>query len=72
MLAPILYPGKILCAGANYYDHIAEMGVADTRKEAQRLFFFFKPPRNAVVGGGDRCASRSARRASIGRSSLPP
>ena len=53
VLAPILYPGKILCAGANYYDHIAEMGVADTRKEAQRLFFFFKPPRNAVVGGGD-------------------
>jgi 2-keto-4-pentenoate hydratase/2-oxohepta-3-ene-1,7-dioic acid hydratase in catechol pathway len=52
LLAPLLYPGKVLCAGANYYDHIAEMGVPDTRKEAQRLFFFFKPPRNAVVGGG--------------------
>jgi 2-keto-4-pentenoate hydratase/2-oxohepta-3-ene-1,7-dioic acid hydratase in catechol pathway len=52
-LAPLLYPGKVLCAGANYYDHIAEMGVPDTRKEAQRLFFFFKPPRNAVVGPGD-------------------
>jgi 2-keto-4-pentenoate hydratase/2-oxohepta-3-ene-1,7-dioic acid hydratase in catechol pathway len=52
LLAPLLYPGKILCAGANYYDHIAEMGVPDTRKEAQRLFFFFKPPRNAVVGPG--------------------
>ena len=52
LLAPLLYPGKILCAGANYYDHIAEMGVADTRKEGQRLFFFFKPPRNAVVGPG--------------------
>lgn len=51
-LAPLLYPGKVLCAGANYYDHIKEMGVADTRKEAQRLFFFFKPPRNAVVGEG--------------------
>ncbi|MDE2334957.1 MAG: fumarylacetoacetate hydrolase family protein [Rhodospirillales bacterium] len=51
-LAPLLYPGKILCAGANYYDHCAEMGVADLRKEAQRLFFFMKPPRNAVVGGG--------------------
>jgi 2-keto-4-pentenoate hydratase/2-oxohepta-3-ene-1,7-dioic acid hydratase in catechol pathway len=50
--APLLYPGKVLCAGANYYDHIAEMGVADTRKEAQRLFFFFKPARNAVVGPG--------------------
>jgi 2-keto-4-pentenoate hydratase/2-oxohepta-3-ene-1,7-dioic acid hydratase in catechol pathway len=51
-LAPLRYPGKVLCAGANYYDHIAEMGVADTRKEAQRLFFFFKPPKNAVVGPG--------------------
>jgi 2-keto-4-pentenoate hydratase/2-oxohepta-3-ene-1,7-dioic acid hydratase in catechol pathway len=29
------------------------MGVPDTRKEAQRLFFFMKPPRNAVVGEGD-------------------
>jgi 2-keto-4-pentenoate hydratase/2-oxohepta-3-ene-1,7-dioic acid hydratase in catechol pathway len=52
LLAPLLYPRKILCAGANYYDHIAEMGVTDTRKEAQRLFFFFKPPRTAVVGPG--------------------
>ena len=52
LLAPLRYPGKVLCAGANYYDHIAEMGVPDTRKEAQRLFFFFKPPRNAVVGPG--------------------
>jgi len=52
LFAPLTYPGKILCAGANYYDHIAEMGVPDTRKEAQRLFFFFKPPKNAVVGPG--------------------
>jgi len=52
VLAPLQYPGKILCAGANYYDHSAEMGVQDLRKEAQRLFFFFKPPRNAVVGPG--------------------
>lgn len=51
-LAPLLYPAKVLCAGANYYDHLKEMGVPDTRKEAQRLFFFFKPPRNAVVGEG--------------------
>jgi len=52
VLAPLQYPGKVLCAGANYYDHIAEMGVPDVRKEAQRLFFFFKPPRNALVGPG--------------------
>ena len=52
-LAPLLYPGKILCAGANYYDHLAEMGMPGARKADQRLFFFMKPPRNAVVGEGD-------------------
>ncbi len=51
-LAPLLYPGKILCAGANYYDHLAEMGMPGARKEEQRLFFFFKPARQAVVGPG--------------------
>jgi 2-keto-4-pentenoate hydratase/2-oxohepta-3-ene-1,7-dioic acid hydratase in catechol pathway len=52
-LAPLLYPGKILCAGANYFDHLAEMGMPGAKKEDQRLFFFMKPPRNAVVGEGD-------------------
>jgi 2-keto-4-pentenoate hydratase/2-oxohepta-3-ene-1,7-dioic acid hydratase in catechol pathway len=53
LLAPLLYPGKILCAGANYFDHLAEMGMPGAKKEDQRLFFFMKPPRNAVVGPGD-------------------
>lgn len=52
LLAPLMYPGKILCAGANYYDHMAEMGFPDVKKETQRLFFFMKPPRQAVVGAG--------------------
>ncbi len=51
-LAPLIYPGKILCAGANYFDHLAEMGMPGAKKEDQRLFFFMKPPRNAVVGEG--------------------
>ena len=51
-LAPLLYPGKILCAGANYFDHLAEMGMPGAKKDDQRLFFFMKPPRNAVVGEG--------------------
>jgi 2-keto-4-pentenoate hydratase/2-oxohepta-3-ene-1,7-dioic acid hydratase in catechol pathway len=51
-LAPILWPGKVLCAGANYYNHLAEMGFPNVTKNSQRLFFFFKPPRNAVVGEG--------------------
>ena len=53
LLAPLQYPGKLLCAGANYYDHNLEMGVTETRKEATRLFFFFKAPLNSVVGPGD-------------------
>jgi 2-keto-4-pentenoate hydratase/2-oxohepta-3-ene-1,7-dioic acid hydratase in catechol pathway len=52
-LSPLLYPGKILCAGANYFDHLAEMGMPGAKKADQRLFFFMKPPRNAVVGAGD-------------------
>lgn len=56
LLAPLLFPGKILCAGANYYDHMAEMGFPGVKKETQRLFFFFKPPRNAVVGPGAEIA----------------
>ena len=51
-LAPLLFPGKILCAGANYFDHLAEMGMPGAKKEDQRLFFFMKPPRNAIVGEG--------------------
>jgi len=51
-LAPLLFPGKILCAGANYFDHLAEMGMPGAKKADQRLFFFMKPPRNAVVGEG--------------------
>jgi len=51
--APLPLPGKVLCAGANYYRHLEEMGVTGATKENQRLFFFFKPPRNAVVGEGD-------------------
>lgn len=52
-LAPLLYPGKVLCAGANYYDHLAEMGMPGAKKADQRLFFFMKPAHNAVVGEGD-------------------
>lgn len=49
---PLLYPGKVLCAGANYFRHLEEMGMKDPKKESQRLFFFFKPPRQALVGPG--------------------
>src|SRR5262245_18250679 len=36
VLSPLRFPGKVLCSGANYYDHLAEMGVQELRKENQR------------------------------------
>ena len=52
LLAPLHYPGKILCAGANYYDHMAEMGFPDVKKEDPAAVLFPQAPRNAVVGAG--------------------
>ncbi|WP_406274781.1 fumarylacetoacetate hydrolase family protein [Nocardia sp. NBC_00881] len=49
---PLTYPGKVLCAGANYWDHIAEMGIE--RPDALgEPFFFLKPPTTTVTGPGD-------------------
>ncbi|MEU4344329.1 fumarylacetoacetate hydrolase family protein [Nocardia sp. NPDC023852] len=52
---PLTYPGKVLCAGANYWDHIAEMGIE--RPDALgEPFFFLKPPTTTVTGPGDPVA----------------
>ena len=59
LLAPLLYPGAIYCAGANYYDHIREMERAQnlaqgpTMKElGERPWHFMKSPRSVVRGPG--------------------
>lgn len=49
LVAPITYPRTLLCAGANYYDHAAEMGTARPDPDALP-FFFLKPPTTTVVG----------------------
>jgi 2-keto-4-pentenoate hydratase/2-oxohepta-3-ene-1,7-dioic acid hydratase in catechol pathway len=49
---PLTYPGKVLCAGANYWDHIAEMGIERPEKLGEP-FFFLKPPTTTVTGPGD-------------------
>jgi 2-keto-4-pentenoate hydratase/2-oxohepta-3-ene-1,7-dioic acid hydratase in catechol pathway len=61
--APLLYPGTIYCAGANYADHVAEMARAqnmppppDPRTLGLKPWFFIKPPRACVVGPGARVA----------------
>lgn len=46
---PLTFPSKILCTGANYYAHAAEMGTARPDPEAPP-FFFLKAPTTTVVG----------------------
>jgi len=61
LLAPILYPGAIYCAGANYTDHMAEMARAQgqtpgpTMKElGEKPWHFVKTSKSSVVGPGTR------------------
>ena len=42
---------KVLCAGANYYRHLAEMNVTFVKAPDKPPFFFMKPT-NALVGPG--------------------
>ncbi len=51
LAAPLVYPRKMLFAGANYRSHAAEMGVEVA--EGGEPYFFLKPPTTTVVGPGD-------------------
>ena len=50
-LLTLRYPRKLICAGANYLDHIAEMGDTDV-PSGWRPFFFLLPPTTALIGNG--------------------
>ncbi|EHP42472.1 2-keto-4-pentenoate hydratase [Cupriavidus basilensis OR16] len=57
LLAPLLYPGSIYCAGANYSDHRAEMALAlgleptpDMKELGEAPWHFIKTSRSSVVG----------------------
>jgi len=57
LLAPVLYPGNIYCAGANYTDHVAEMERAQGREpgptmkdRGEKPWHFIKNSRSSVVG----------------------
>jgi len=61
LLAPILYPGTIFCAGANYKDHVAEMSRAlnlpaesDPHELGLKPWHFIKPSAQCVRGTGSR------------------
>jgi 2-keto-4-pentenoate hydratase/2-oxohepta-3-ene-1,7-dioic acid hydratase in catechol pathway len=60
-MAPILYPGKIMNAGGNFYTHLAENNTPELQKvaiEARRAnrgipYLFLKPPQGPVIGASD-------------------
>jgi len=59
LLAPVLYPGAIFCAGANYTDHVQEMARVrnappepDPRAAGLKPWHFIKTSRGSVVGPG--------------------
>lgn len=52
-LAPLLFPNKLLLAGANYYEHMArDANKPDFSKAASTPVFFLKPPTTSLVGCG--------------------
>ena len=68
LTVPIRYPRKIVCAGANYFAHLAEMGVQRPDPVGEP-YFFLKPPTTTVVGpelgaavGGGPHPGRAVRR----------
>lgn len=48
---PLSYPRKVLCVGANYRDHISEMGVSQV-PEGVDVYFFLVPPTTTLVASG--------------------
>ena len=56
--APILYPGSLFCAGANYWDHLAEMaevakrttGTAPSMAKGAEPWFFMKTTAGSIIG----------------------
>lgn len=58
LLAPILYPGALFCAGANYWDHLEEMaeiakrtiGKAPSMVKGAEPYFFMKTAAGSIIG----------------------
>ena len=49
-LPPLMYPNKLICLGANYSDHNAEM---DNTRPSKFPYCFLKPPTTTLVGSGE-------------------
>jgi 2-keto-4-pentenoate hydratase/2-oxohepta-3-ene-1,7-dioic acid hydratase in catechol pathway len=58
LLAPVLYPGALYCAGANYWDHLQEMaeiakrmtGKAPSLTKPADPYFFMKNTAGGIIG----------------------
>lgn len=51
--SPLSYPGKVVCTGTNYRDHLRDdLGINDFDKSGSDIVYFQKH-RKAVVGSGD-------------------
>jgi 2-keto-4-pentenoate hydratase/2-oxohepta-3-ene-1,7-dioic acid hydratase in catechol pathway len=58
LLAPVLYPGALFCAGANYWDHLEEMaeiakrttGKAPSMTKGAEPWFFMKTTAGSIIG----------------------
>jgi 2-keto-4-pentenoate hydratase/2-oxohepta-3-ene-1,7-dioic acid hydratase in catechol pathway len=51
VLAPVRSPRKLLFAGANYVDHLREMGISEVPPGLEPYFFLLPP--TSIVGPGD-------------------
>jgi len=50
---PILYPGTLYCAGANYADHVLEMSGKPPPPENTKPYFFIKSTRGSIIGANE-------------------
>ena len=61
LYAPILYPGALFGATANYTDHLKEMKMGDAPdKSVTRPCFFLKTTEHSIVGSGEAAHLRPA------------
>jgi 2-keto-4-pentenoate hydratase/2-oxohepta-3-ene-1,7-dioic acid hydratase in catechol pathway len=51
LLAPVRSPRKLICAGANYFKHLTEMGITELPAELEPYFFLLPP--TTIAGPGD-------------------
>ena len=78
--APILYPGALFCAGANYWDHLEEMaeiakrvtGKAPSMTKGKDPYFFMKPTAGSITYWHAAAAARNKGLGGVRRGDCAP